>query len=75
MPKVFLSAGHGGSDPGAVGNGLKEKTVNLNVLLGCKSELEKYGINIVCSRTTDENDPINQEVKRSYKKEIGVCWI
>ena len=75
MPKVFLSAGHGGSDPGAVGNRLKEKTVNLNVLLGCKSELEKYGINIVCSRTTDENDPINQEVKRSYKKEIGVCWI
>lgn len=75
MPKVFLSAGHGGSDPGAVGNGLKEKTVNLNVLLGCKSELKKYGINIVCSRTTDENDPINQEVKRSYEKEIGVCWI
>lgn len=74
MPKVFLSAGHGGSDPGAVGNGLKEKTVNLNVLLGCKSELEKYGINIVCSRITDENDPINQEVKEAMKKEIGVCW-
>lgn len=75
MPKVFLSAGHGGSDHGAVGNRLKEKTVNLNVLLGYKSELEKYGINIVCSRTTDENDPINQEVKEAMKKEIGVCWI
>ena len=72
MPKVFLSAGHGGSDPGAVGNGLKEKTANLNVLLGCKSELEKYGINIVCSRTTDENNPIKQEVKEAMKKEIGV---
>lgn len=68
MPKVFLSAGHGGSDPGAVGNRLKEKTVNLNVLLGYKSELEKYGINIVCSRTTDENDPANQEVKEAMKK-------
>lgn len=54
---------------------LKKKTANLNVLLGCKSELEKYGINIVCSRTTDENDPINQEVKEAMKKEIGVCWI
>ena len=75
MPKVFLSAGHGGSDPRAVGNRLKEKTVNLNVLLGYKSELEKYGINIVCSRTTDENDPINQEVKEAMKKkEIRVCW-
>ena len=75
MPKVFLSAGHGGSDPGAVGNGLKEKTANLNVLLGYKSELEKYGINVVCSRITDENDPANQEVKEAMKKEIGVCWI
>ena len=75
MPKVFLSAGHGGSDPGAVGNGLKEKTANLNALLGCKSELEKYGINVVCSRITDENDPANQEVKEAMKKEIGVCWI
>ncbi len=26
---VFLSAGHGGNDPGAVGNGLKEKDINL----------------------------------------------
>lgn len=75
MPKVFLSAGHGGSDPGAVGNRLKEKTVNLNALLGYKSELEKYGIKIVCLRITDENDPINQEVKEAMKKEIGVCWI
>ena len=31
--KVFLSAGHGGSDPGAVGYGMKEKDINLNILL------------------------------------------
>lgn len=68
MPKVFLSAGHGGSDPGAVGNRLNEKTVNLNALLGYKNELEKYGINIVCLRITDENDPINKEVKEAMKK-------
>lgn len=73
MPKVFLSAGHGGSDPGAVGNGLKEKTVNLNVLLGCKSELEKYGINVVCSRITDENDPVNQEVKEANESGADIA--
>ena len=73
--RIVVDAGHGGSDPGAVGNGLKEKTANLNVLLGCKSELEKDGINVVCSRITDENDPANQEVKEAMKKEIGVCWI
>ena len=27
MAKVFLSAGHGGSDPGAVAYGLKEKDI------------------------------------------------
>ena len=32
--KIFIDAGHGGSNPGAVGpNGLKESDVNLDVAL------------------------------------------
>lgn len=65
MAKIFLSAGHGGSDPGAVANGLYEKTINLNVLLTCKKELERHGVKVVCSRTSDENDPVSQEVKEA----------
>lgn len=65
MTKVFLSAGHGGTDAGAVSSGLYEKTVNLNTLLACKSELERHGVNVVCSRTKDENDPVNEEVKEA----------
>lgn len=65
MAKVFLSAGHGGSDPGAVANGLKEKTINLNTLLACRDELKRYGVTVVCSRTKDENDPVAQEVKEA----------
>jgi N-acetylmuramoyl-L-alanine amidase len=65
MAKVFLSAGHGGSDPGAVANGLYEKTINLNVLLACKNELERHGVKVTCSRVKDENDPVNQEVKEA----------
>ena len=34
--KVFLSAGHGGSDPGACSGNLQEKNINLNILLACK---------------------------------------
>lgn len=65
MPKVFLSAGHGGTDPGAVANGLYEKAINLNIALACKSELERHGITVICSRTKDENDPVAQEVKEA----------
>lgn len=65
MTKVFLSAGHGGNDPGAVANGLYEKTINLNTLLACKSELERHGLTVVCSRTKDENDPVSKEVKEA----------
>lgn len=65
MAKVFLSAGHGGADPGAVANGLYEKAINLNTLLACKSELERHGVTVVCSRIKDENDPVTQEVKEA----------
>ena len=65
MAKVFLSAGHGGTDPGAVANDLYEKTINLNVLLACKSELERHGVKVVCSRLKDENDPVTQEVNEA----------
>lgn len=76
MTTVFLSAGHGGSDPGAVGNGLYEKTINLNTLLACKTELERHGVKVVCSRTKDENDPVTQEVKEANasKADIAVSF-
>ena len=76
MPKVFLSAGHGGSDPGAVGNGLKEKDINLQALLACKEILEKHGVEVVTSRTKDENDPVGQEVKEANasKAELAVSF-
>ena len=65
MAKVFLSAGHGGSDPGATANGLKEKDINLQTLLACNDVLVRHGVSTVLSRTTDEDDPVAQEVKEA----------
>lgn len=65
MTKVFLSAGHGGTDPGAVGNGLKEKDINLTIALQCYEVLSKHGVPTVLSRTKDENDPVQEEVKEA----------
>lgn len=74
MAKVFLSAGHGGSDSGAVGYGMKEKDINLQALLACKSELERHGVNVVCSRTKDENDPVAEEVKEANISNADIAF-
>lgn len=73
MPKVFLSAGHGGNDPGAVANGLYEKAINLNTLLSCREELIRHGVTVVCSRTTDVDDPVSQEVKEANLSESDIA--
>jgi hypothetical protein len=76
MVKVFLSAGHGGTDPGAVAYGLKEEDINLNTLLACRDELKRHGVAVVCSRTKDENDPVGQEVKEANasKADLAVSF-
>lgn len=53
MAKVFLDAGHGGNDPGALGNGLREKDINLAVTLKVGNILANHGVSVGYSRTTD----------------------
>ena len=55
MKKVFLDPGHGGSDPGAVGNGLKEKNLTLSIAKECEKVLksEYEGVTVKMSRTGD----------------------
>lgn len=62
MAKVFIGVGHGGNDPGAVGY-LKEADVNLTMALACRDMLEANGVIVGMSRTRDENDDLNEEVK------------
>ncbi|MGD2019086.1 MAG: N-acetylmuramoyl-L-alanine amidase [Planctomycetota bacterium] len=38
--RIFVDAGHGGSDPGAIGNGIVEKELNLAVALRLRELLE-----------------------------------
>lgn len=63
--KVFISAGHGGSDSGAVGNGFKEKDLNLSIALACGEYLKSRGVEVQMSRVKDENDDLNQEARES----------
>lgn len=51
---VVLDAGHGGGDPGNLGNGYKEKSIALGVTLAVGKELSKYpDIEIIYTRKTD----------------------
>lgn len=52
--KIFLDAGHGGRDPGAIGNDLQEKDIVLQMALTIGRKLEaKYDCQALYSRTTD----------------------
>lgn len=62
MTKIFIGVGHGGSDPGAVGNGFKEADLNLAIALACRDELVRHGVDVKMSRTKDENDTTANEV-------------
>lgn len=53
MVKVMLDPGHGGKDPGASGNGVTEKVAVLSTAFEVKAELEKYGVTVAMTRTTD----------------------
>lgn len=63
MSKVFIGVGHGGSDPGAVANGFREKDLNLSIALACNEALVRHGIITLMSRTSDENDSLNEEIR------------
>ena len=52
--KIAIDAGHGGSDYGATYNGRAEKDDNLKLALAVGDILEKNGIDVVYTRTTDE---------------------
>lgn len=73
---VFLSAGHGGSDPGACAFGMREKDITLEIMLACKGALERAGVRVTPSRMRDEDDPVQQEVAEANRSgaEVAVSF-
>lgn len=56
MATVVLDAGHGGANPGAVYNGRQEKDDVLALTLRIGDYLERAGVDVVYTRTTDVFD-------------------
>lgn len=74
MVKAFFGIGHGGKDPGAVANGLKESEINLTMALAAQKELVRHGVIVGMSRIVEENDPLSEEVKEAnaFSPDIAV---
>ena len=54
MPySMMLDSGHGGSDPGAVYRGRREKDDTLRLTLAVGEILQENGIEVLYTRTTD----------------------
>jgi N-acetylmuramoyl-L-alanine amidase len=54
QPLIVVDAGHGGTDPGAVGCSLQEADVVLDVALRLRTSLEAAGIRVALTRDVDE---------------------
>ena len=71
---IAIDPGHGGSDPGAVANGLREKDLTLAVSLALKEELESYdGVRVVMTRTTDTRPSENISTDLSSRVEMAAA--
>jgi N-acetylmuramoyl-L-alanine amidase len=51
---VVVDAGHGGHDPGAVGNSLREKDINLKAALELADSIKSRGMDVKLTRADDK---------------------
>lgn len=61
--KVFVDAGHGGSDPGASGFGEKEAKLNLEIAQKVADKLKSKNIEVKMSRESDKYLGISERAK------------
>ncbi len=74
MKKVYVGVGHGGSDPGAVANGMKEKDLALDVAKACAEALKNNGVDVKISRESDISKDLSARIKEcnAYKPDLAV---
>ena len=63
-----VDPGHGGNDPGAVANDIKEKDANLVEALAIRDELKTYeDVDVIMTRSTDKTLSLSARVKLANK--------
>ena len=67
-PTIYIAAGHGGSDPGAVSGKYIEKALTLKTALACQNYLRNYECETVMARTTDKSCTVAHKMEEVEKK-------
>ena len=62
---IFLDPGHGGSDPGAVSGGVREKDLTLSVYNKVSSKLASLGYTVLTSRNVDKDVDLVERAKQA----------
>ncbi len=62
--KVVIDAGHGGSDSGAIGNGIIEKNLTLDISKYMYDRLKELGVPVKLTRDSDVDLPASERPQR-----------
>ena len=67
-PTIYIAAGHGGNDPGAVNGKYIEKALTLKTALACQNYLRNYECETVMARTTDKSCTVAHKMEEVEQK-------
>lgn len=70
MKKFKFDAGHGGKDPGGIGNSLQEKDITLKVVLKMKELMEPYEADVTLTRSTDKYVSLNERTDVANEDDV-----
>ncbi|MDP8266525.1 MAG: N-acetylmuramoyl-L-alanine amidase [Candidatus Aceula meridiana] len=71
--KVMLDAGHGGKDPGGIGNlGTREKEIVLDIAQRIQESLKRKGIDAVLTRNSDQFLELGDRTALAQKKGVDL---
>ena len=72
-PLIALDAGHGGSDPGAIGvTGVKEKDINLAITLEVDKILRERGLRTMLTRSDDSYPTLQERTDLANQAQASV---
>jgi N-acetylmuramoyl-L-alanine amidase len=69
---IMIDPGHGGKDPGAVANKIREKDINLKMAKILGEKLQKKGFKIFYTRTTDVFVPLEERTAMANAKDTDL---